>query len=266
LRIVTWNVNSLRVRLPRVLQLLDEYRPDVVCLQETKSAPDSFPVTELAGAGYAAVHASGGRWAGVALLARAGLELAEPAYRLEGDPVPDEARWCEATIGGIRFISVYTPNGRALDSPEFPRKLAFLDAAVARVAALRGPPLVLAGDMNIAPADIDVYDPGAFVGATHVSAGERARLQALLQRGGLVDAYRTLHPTEVQYTWWDYRAGNFHKGLGLRIDLALLSTGLTDRLRACGIDRDYRKGTKPSDHAPLLIDLANATPLNEPAG
>ena len=261
MRIVTWNVNSLRVRLPRLLQLLDEHRPDVVCLQETKSAPDAFPVTELAGAGYGAVHASGGRWAGVAILARVGFELAEPRYGLPGgrvgDGILDEARWCEATISGIRVITVYAPNGRTLDSPEFPRKLAFLDAAIERVAALRDTPLVVAGDMNIAPADADVYDPAAFVGGTHVTADERGRLHEMLERGELIDAYRSLHPTEVQYTWWDYRAGNFHKGLGLRIDLALLSAGLAERLRACGIDRDYRKGTKPSDHAPLLIDLAD---------
>jgi exodeoxyribonuclease III len=257
-RIVTWNVNSLRVRLPRLLQLLEEHQPDVVCLQETKSAPDAFPVADLAGAGYGAVHASGGRWAGVALLARAGHELADPTYGPDGDPVPDEARWCEATIDGIRFASVYAPNGRTLDSPEFPRKLAFLDAAAARVAALRGTSLVVAGDMNIAPADADVYDPAAFVDGTHVTPEERGRLTEMMNRGGLVDAYRTLHPTEVQYTWWDYRAGNFHKGLGLRIDLALLSADLAPQLRACGIDRDYRKGTKPSDHAPLLVDLATA--------
>ena len=261
MRIVTWNVNSLKVRLPRVLELLELHRPDVVCLQETKSAPDAFPVGELAAAGYGAVHASGGRWAGVALLARAGLELVEPSLGLPGDPVPEEARWCEATIGGIRYISVYAPNGRALDSPEFPRKLAFLDAAIARVRELApaqsAARLVVAGDFNIAPADIDVYDPAAFVGSTHVTPEERGRLQELLD-AGLVDAYRRLHPTEVQYTWWDYRAGNFHKGLGLRIDLALVGLSLAERLRHCGIDRNFRKGTKPSDHAPLLVDLAGA--------
>jgi exodeoxyribonuclease III len=254
-RIVTWNVNSLKVRLPRVLQLLDEHQPDVVCLQETKSAPDAFPAAELTGAGYASVHNSGGRWAGVALLAKAGMELSDPVSGLPGDPVSDEARWCEATIGGIRFASVYAPNGRTLDSPEFPRKLAFLDAAIERMRHLVDAPLVVAGDMNIAPADIDVYDPAAFVGGTHVTADERGRLATMLDLG-MVDAYRQLHPTEVQYTWWDYRAGNFHKGLGLRIDLALISTGLTERLRHCGIERDYRKGHKPSDHAPLLVDLA----------
>jgi len=259
MRIVTWNVNSLRVRLPRVLQLLAEHRPDVVCLQETKTAPDAFPVAALAGAGYGAVHDSAGRWAGVAVLARAGMELSDPLSGLAGDPVPSEARWCETTVGGIRIVSVYVPHGRALDSPEFPRKLAFLDAAERRVAQLRGTPLVLAGDFNIAPADADVYDAAAFAGATHVTPEERSRLAAI-EGEGLVDAYRTLHPTEAQYTWWDYRAGSFHKGLGMRIDLALVSAGLADRLRACGIDREYRKGTKPSDHAPLLLDLAGPRP------
>jgi exodeoxyribonuclease III len=254
LRIVTWNVNSLRARLPRVLQLLAEHRPDVACLQETKCAPDTFPERELAEAGYAAVHHSAGQWAGVALLARAELRLSEPLLELPGDPVVGEARWCEATVDGIRFASVYVPNGRTLDSPEFPRKLAFLDAVAQRVAGLRDSPWLIAGDMNIAPADVDVYDPVAFAGSTHVTPQERGRLEQILQLG-LVDAYRELHPDEVQYTWWDYRAGNFHRGLGLRIDLALISSGLAGRLRACGIDRDYRKGQKPSDHAPLLVDL-----------
>jgi exodeoxyribonuclease-3 len=256
MRIVTWNVNSLRVRLPRVLELLGDLAPDIVCLQETKAAAEAFPLAELASAGYTAVHHSGGRWAGVALLHRADHPHEAPVDGLAGDPVPEEARWVEATIAGIRFVSVYAPNGRALDSPEFPRKLAFLDAAVARAAELAAAgPVVLAGDLNIAPADIDVYDPSAFIGGTHVTDEERARLRALLDTG-LIDAYRVLHPTEVQYTWWDYRAGHFHKGLGLRIDLALISRPLRERLRHCGIARDYRKGTKPSDHAPLVVDLA----------
>ena len=167
----------------------------------------------------------------------------------------EEARWCEATVEGIRLASVYVPNGRAPDNPEFPRKLAFLDAVAQRVSAVRGAPLIVAGDMNIAPADRDVYDPAAFAGSTHVTPQERGRLQRILD-DGLVDAYRALHPDEIQHTWWDYRAGNFHKGLGLRIDLVLVSAELAPRLRSCGIDRDYRKGAKPSDHAPLLVDLA----------
>ncbi len=254
-RIVTWNVNSLRVRLPRVLQFLAEFEPDVACLQETKCAPDTFPADELAAAGYGAVHNSGGQWAGVAVLARSQHPLSDPLLELPGDPVAGEARWCEATVEGTRFASVYVPNGRTLDSPEFPRKLGFLDAMAARAQALAAGPFVLAGDMNIAPADVDVYDSAAFVGSTHVTPEERGRLERILA-AGLVDSYRQLHPDEVQYTWWDYRAGHFHKGLGLRIDLALVSAGLVPRLRACGMIRDYRKGTKPSDHAPLLLELA----------
>jgi exodeoxyribonuclease-3 len=255
MRIVTWNVNSLRARLPRVLELLAEHQPDVDLLQETKTAPDTFPTEELAAAGYGAVHNSGGQWAGVAVLAHSGLTLSDPQLGLPGDPVASEARWCEASVGGIRFASVYVPNGRSLDSPEYPRKLAFLEAMGARIGQRSDGELIVGGDMNIAPADVDVYDPAAFAGGTHVSEPERGHLAAILA-GGMVDAYRAVHPDEVQYTWWDYRAGNFHKGLGLRIDLALVSQSLAPRLTACGIDRDYRKGKKPSDHAPLLLELA----------
>ncbi len=265
---VTWNVNSLRARLPRVLELLALHRPDVVALQETKCSPANFPTLELEQAGYDAVHHSGGQWAGVALLVRRPLAPDLPQLTLPGDAVPDEARWCEATVSGIRFISTYVPNGRTLDSPEFPRKLGFLDAVKDRVAELRASTgtdlvpsgLLLAGDMNIAPADADVYDPLAYVGATHASAPERERLRAIEERGQLVDAFRALHPDLQQFTWWDYRAGNFHKNLGMRIDLALVSEELTPGLEACGIDRDFRKGSKPSDHAPLLVSLRVGAP------
>jgi exodeoxyribonuclease-3 len=258
MRVVTWNVNSLKMRMPRIREFIETHAPDVLLLQETKAPEDAFPDLELTEAGYHAVHHSAGRWAGVALLARRELSLEDPVLSLPDDPVPEEARWCEATICGIRMASVYVPNGRSLDSPEYPRKLAFLDAMSERIATLQAATahdaLLIAGDMNIAPADADVYDPVAFAGATHVSAAERGRLQRILE-GGLVDAYRALHPDEVQYTWWDYRAGHFHKGLGLRIDLALLSAPLAGRLTACGIDRNFRKGSKPSDHAPLLLEL-----------
>ncbi len=255
MRIVTWNVNSLRARLPRVLEFLADRRPDVVCLQETKCTHASFPADELAAAGYSAIHSSGGQWAGVAILARTGLALTNPELALPGDAIPSEARWCEATVDGLRLASVYVPNGRALDSPEFPRKLSFLDAMAARAAQLGTEPLLIAGDMNIAPADADVYDPAVFASSTHVTPEERGRLERVLAAGELIDAYRQLHPDEPQFTWWDYRAGNFHKGLGLRIDLALLSRRLIGRLTGCDMVRDYRKGTKPSDHAPLVIDL-----------
>jgi exodeoxyribonuclease-3 len=255
LLIVSWNVASLRARMPRLLELLAQHQPDVVCLQETKCAPENFPGAALEAAGYSVVENSGGQWAGVALLVRSPLTAADPQVGLRGDPVPSEARWVEATVAGIRMVSTYVPNGRALDSPEFPRKLAFLEAAAMRAAALTGGPLVIAGDINIAPQDSDVYNPRAFTGSTHVSAQERSALVGLLARGQLVDAYRHLHPDTPQYTWWDYRAGNFHKNLGLRIDLALVSQELAPKLTECGIDRDFRKGPKPSDHAPLLVRL-----------
>ncbi|HEX3802893.1 MAG TPA: exodeoxyribonuclease III [Solirubrobacteraceae bacterium] len=256
---VTWNVNSLRARLPRVLELLEVHQPDVVALQETKCSTANFPAQELDLVGYEVVHHSGGQWAGVAILVRRPLAPDEPLLCLPGDAVPTEARWCEATVAGTRFVSTYVPNGRSLDSPEFPRKLGFLEAAAERAATLRAAgdarSLVIAGDINIAPTDADVYNPLAYAGATHVSEPERAGLAAIEQRGGLVDAYRYMHPDEQQFTWWDYRAGNFHKNLGMRIDLALVGEELAEGLMACGIDRDFRKGFKPSDHAPLLVWL-----------
>ena len=258
MKIVTWNVNSLKMRLPRVLELLAEHEPDVLCLQETKSEAAAFPDEELAAAGYHAVHHSAGRWAGVAIAARRELELSDPLAGLEGELKADEARWIEATVGGMRVASVYVPNGRALGTPSFEEKLVFLEAIVARAAALHAAelPVVIGGDFNVAPADIDVYDPQAFVGGTHVTPGERDRLEAAIAAGELADAYRALHPDDVQHTWWDYRQGHFHRGMGLRIDLVLVSEALADALTACGIARDYRKGAKPSDHAPLIVELA----------
>jgi exodeoxyribonuclease III len=253
--IVSWNVASLRARMPRVLELLAQHQPDVVCLQETKCTAETFPLADIEAAGYSVVQNSGGQWAGVALLIRSPLTAADPLVGLPGDPVPSEARWVEATVAGIRIVSTYVPNGRTLDSPEFPRKLAFLEAAAVRAGALQAGPLIIAGDINIAPEDVDVYNPVAFVGSTHVSAEERAALAAILTRGDLVDAYRQLHPSDQHFTWWDYRAGNFHKNLGLRIDLALVSEQLASALTECEIDRDFRKGSKPSDHAPLLVRL-----------
>ena len=256
MKLVTWNVNSLKQRMPRVLELLEQHEPDIVCLQETKTTSEAFPVDELAQAGYVGAHHSGGRWAGVAVLGRAAAPPQDVASGLPGEVAQDESRWVEATVGGVRVVSVYVPNGRTLDSPTFEQKLVFLDAMRARVAALAGTPLIVAGDMNIAPADLDVYDPAGFVGSTHTSDAERSRMDAILSQG-LVDAYRRVHPDEVGYTWWDYRAGHFHKGLGLRIDLVLASDDLAERLVECGIDRNYRKGPKPSDHAPLLAEFTD---------
>jgi exodeoxyribonuclease-3 len=231
-----------------------------VLLQETKVAPDGFPDEELRGAGYEACHHSGGQWAGVAILVRAGLGLSEVRAGLPGEIRAEEARWVEADVPGLglRVASTYVVNGREVGSETFTEKLHFLDMLAARAAELAGAPLVIGGDFNVTPADADVYDPEAFhaSGETHVTDDERSRLAAILERGELTDAYRVAHPDEPQFTWWDYRQGHFHRGMGLRIDLLLIARDLAGRVTACGIDRDMRKGPKPSDHAPLLLELA----------
>jgi exodeoxyribonuclease III len=253
MRVVTWNVNSLKARLPRLLELLDDVAPDVVLLQETKCPPDAFPHMDVQVAGYVAADHSVGRWNGVAILARADVGAVDVTAGLPGEPDPAEARWVEATVGGVRCASVYVPNGRVVGSPFYLGKLAFLDAMADRVAALRGGgPVLVAGDLNVTPADLDVYDPAAFAGSTHVTEGERRRLRHL----GLVDVFRACHASEPGFTWWDYRAGHFHKGMGLRIDLVLVSEDLSGGVQGCQVLRDYRKGSKPSDHAPLLAELA----------
>ena len=255
MKLVTWNVNSLAARMPRVLEFLEKFEPDIALLQETKCADEAFPDGELRQAGYHAVHHSAGRWAGVAILARS--EPVNVSAGLPGELRADEARWIEADVEGVRVASVYVTNGRAVGSEWFDEKLAFLDAMAQRAEQLRdGPPLIVGGDFNVTREDRDVYDPVAFEGETHVTPQERSRLEAIIERGGLVDAFRELHPDEVQYTWWDYRQGHFHKNLGLRIDYALVASSLAGGLRECGMVRDFRKGKPtPSDHAPLLVEL-----------
>jgi len=259
LKLVTWNVNSLRARMPRVIELLDKHEPDVLLLQETKVAPDQFPDDELQAAGYESCHHSRGQWAGVAVLVREGLGLHEVRAGLPGEIRAEEARWIEAEVPGLglRVASVYVVNGREVGSETFAEKLHFLEMVAARAGELAGTPLVIGGDFNVAPLDVDVYDPEGFhaSGSTHVTADERRRVEEILGGGSLVDAYRVAHPDEPQFTWWDYRQGHFHRGMGLRIDLLLVARELAGRVRSCGIDRDLRKGPKPSDHAPLLVEL-----------
>lgn len=252
MKLATWNVNSLVARMPRVLDFLEQHRPDILFMQETKTEPGAFPLLELEASGYRAIHHSTGRWAGVALLARG--DVVEVCAGLAGEPSRDEARWLEADVDGMRVVSVYVPNGRSPDSPFYEDKLRFLDAMAERVGALSSGPLVVAGDLNVCPGDLDVYDPEAFVGATHVTPPERERFQALLD-AGMVDAFRELHPGEPGFTWWDYRQGHFHRNMGLRIDAFLLSRPLAGDLIGCHIDRSFRTGPRPSDHAPLLCVL-----------
>jgi exodeoxyribonuclease-3 len=258
-RVATWNVNSVKQRLPRLLPWLDERQPDVVCLQETKLADDAFQELlreELEERGYEiAVHGEA-TWNGVAILSRAGLEDVVPGLAgAPGFPHP-EARAIAATCGGIRVVSVYVPNGREPGSEHYAYKLEWLAALREAVAA--GPEATLVcGDMNIAPADPDVFDPAAYEGHTHVTEPERVAL-AELQALGLRDVVRDRWPDEPIFTYWDYRAGMFHRDLGMRIDLVLAGAPVADRVRAAWVDRKARKGRGPSDHAPVIVDLDEA--------
>jgi exodeoxyribonuclease-3 len=261
-RVATWNVNSARQRVPRLLAWLDQRKPDVACLQETKLTDDAFTALlgdELASRGYeVAVHGEA-RWNGVAILSRAGLADAVTGIAgAPGFPHP-EARAVAATCGGIRVYSVYVPNGREPDSEHYRYKLAWLAALrdAVSAAAAAGEGVLVCGDMNIAPADADVFDPDAYIGQTHVTAPERAAL-ASLQAAGLRDVVRDRWPDERIFTYWDYRAGMFHQDLGMRIDLVLASDPVAGRVRAAWVDREARKGTGPSDHSPVIVDLDDA--------
>jgi exodeoxyribonuclease-3 len=259
MRIATWNVNSAKQRLERLLPWLDERRPDVVCLQETKLTDDAFDQLlggELTGRGYAFARHGEAQWNGVAILSRVGLEDAVAGFAGAPEFERPEARAMSATCGGICVYCVYVPNGREPDSEHYRYKLAWL-AALQQQLESAPPELIVCGDMNIAPADADVYDPGAFRGHTHVTPAERAAL-ARLQALGLHDVVRERWPTERIFTYWDYRAGMFHQDLGMRIDLMLASAAVAERVKAVWVDRQARKGAKPSDHAPVVVDLDEA--------
>jgi exodeoxyribonuclease-3 len=258
-RLTTWNVNSVKQRIPRLLPWLDQRQPDICCLQETKLADDAFLDVlgdDLGSRGYEVALHGEGRWNGVAILSRVGLDdvvLGIP----DGPGFPDpEARAVSATCGGIRVHSVYVPNGRVPDSDHYHYKLSWL-AALRDFVRADPSAAVVCGDMNIAPTDADVFDPLAYEGHTHVTAPERAAL-ADLQAVGLHDVVRDHWPSDRVFTYWDYRAGMFHKDLGMRIDLVLAGASVADRARAAWVDRHARKGTGPSDHAPVIVDLDEA--------
>ena len=255
MRLATWNVNSLKARMARVEDWLTDVEPDVVCLQETKLADAAFPAMAFQALGYESVHHGEGRWNGVAILSRVGLEDATLGFG-PGDDDP-EARLVWATCGGVRVASAYVPNGRALDHDHYRYKLTWLAKLRSMLDAACDPsaPVVVAGDFNIAPTDADVHDPAKFVGATHTSDAERAAL-AEIEAWGLVDTFRELQPEPGLYSWWDYRAGDFHQGRGMRIDLVLASRSLAEQAAFATIYRQARKGEKPSDHAPVIIDFA----------
>jgi exodeoxyribonuclease-3 len=259
MRVVTWNVNSVKQRVPRLLPWLDEREPDVVCLQETKLTDEAFRELlgePLAERGYEIALRGEAAWNGVAILSRVGVEdVATEFDGWPGFPGP-EARAVAANCGGVRIWSVYVPNGREPDSEHYEYKLKWL--ASLREAVAAGPDAVMVcGDMNIAPTDDDVFDPAAYEGHTHVTPPERAAL-AELQAAGLHDLVRDRWPSERVFSYWDYRAGMFHKDLGMRIDLILAGDPVARRMKAAWIDRKARKGKGPSDHAPVIVDLDEA--------
>jgi exodeoxyribonuclease III len=258
-RVATWNVNSVKQRVPRLLDWLEQRQPDVVCLQETKLTDEAFDellAEDFNSRGYAFARRGEAQWNGVAILSRVGLD--NVAVTLAGEPgfPHPEARIVSATCAGVRIHSVYVPNGRTPGSDHYAYKLAWLGALTSAIAA--GPEAAMVcGDVNIAPADIDVFDPDAYIGQTHVTAPERAAL-AELQGAGLIDVVRERWPQQRIFSYWDYRAGMFHQDLGMRIDLMLASASVAARARAAWVDRQARKGTKPSDHAPVIVDLDEA--------
>jgi exodeoxyribonuclease-3 len=258
MRIATWNVNSVVARTPRLVGWLRATGPDVLCLQETKCAADAFPYDEVRQLGYEALAHGDGRWNGVAILSRLG--IADPQTGLPGDPgypTPDvhEARAVAATCGPLRVWSVYVPNGREPGHDHYAYKLRWLAALRDAVAGepARTQPFALMGDFNIAPTDDDVWDPAAFITATHVTPPERAALAALRDIG-LHDVVPRPLKHDQPFTYWDYRAGMFHKNMGMRIDLVYANAALADAVEDAYVDREARKGSGPSDHAPVVVD------------
>ena len=257
MRIATWNVNSLKARLARVEEWLVEARPDVLCMQETKLADAAFPAMTFAGLGYESVHHGSGQWNGVAILSRVGIEDPIDGFAA-GIEADSDTRLITARCGGVQVSSVYVPNGRSLDDPHFDYKLSWFARLRQHLESTSTPdrPVAVLGDFNVAPEDRDVWDIKKFADSTHVSEAERAAVRDL-QGWGLVDAFRLCYPdTDRLYSYWDYRAGDFHQGRGMRIDLVLVTRPLADVVTWALIDRNARKGKLPSDHAPVVVDLA----------
>ena len=253
MRIATWNVNSLNVRLPHVLDWLDEHRPDVLMLQETKLTDDRFPVDELASAGYHAVFTGQKTYNGVAILSR---ELPRDVVYQLPTLSDEQRRTIAATIGGVRVVDLYVVNGQAVGSEKYDYKLKWLRQVTEHIEAeLREHPhTVVAGDFNIAPEDRDVHDPEEWKDAILCSGPERDALGAITGLG-LTDTFRLFEQPERAFSWWDYRAAAFRRNRGLRIDLILASSALARRCTSCHIDRDARKKERPSDHAPVVAEF-----------
>ncbi|HEV7524832.1 MAG TPA: exodeoxyribonuclease III [Acidimicrobiia bacterium] len=258
MRIATWNVNSLKARLPRVEEFLGYADVDVLCLQETKLADKTFPALTFQALGYETVHHGQGQWNGVAILSRVGITDASNGFgEAHVDPYEGDARVLAATCGGIRVVSVYVPNGREVGTEFYERKLQWLANMHDWIDAsyTRDQPLVVTGDFNVAPEDRDVWDPKKFIGSTHVTEPERKAV-ARLEEWGLEDVFRRVYPDDDRvFSYWDYRAGDFHQHRGMRIDLVLATPPVAERVAWAVVDRNARKGTGPSDHAPVIVDL-----------
>lgn len=256
MKLATWNVNSLKVRLPHLLDWLAAAAPDVLCLQELKLEDAKFPVAEVEAAGYRAVFSGQKTYNGVALLARTPPKDVQAGIPGFEDP---QRRVIAATVEGVRVVCLYAPNGQALDSDKFTYKLGWYAALRDWLAdeITRHPRLAVLGDMNIAPEDRDVHDPKAWEGQVHVSPPERAALRALTDLG-LADAFRLFEQPEKSFSWWDYRMMGFRRNAGLRIDLILLSAELAARCSACTIDKAPRRLERPSDHTPVIAELRAA--------
>jgi exodeoxyribonuclease-3 len=251
-RIATWNVNSLRVRLPHLLDWLRDARPDAACLQETKTEDANFPVAELRAAGYESVFCGQKSYNGVAILSRT--PIADVRHGIP-DFADDPKRCIHATINGIRVVCLYAPNGEAPGTDKYAYKLRWYAQLARWLGQLNAPNLAVLGDMNVAPEDRDVHNPKRWEGKIHVSEPERAALRTVLD-AGLVDAFRLFPQPEKSFTWWDYRLKAFERGWGLRIDLAMLTPALAKRCTACTIDLAPRRRERPSDHAPVVVELS----------
>jgi exodeoxyribonuclease-3 len=255
LRIATWNVNSVRARLPRLLDWLERSRPDIACLQETKVVDADFPVAEVEALGYRCTVYGQKTYNGVAILSRP--DARELARGLPGDGPDSERRLIAAEVAGITVVNVYVPNGGEVGLPKYDFKLAWLERlrAFLDTACDPGREVLLCGDFNVAPADRDVWDPELWRGKVLFSEPEKAALRRVID-WGLVDTLRQHHSEGGIYTWWDYRAGSFHRGWGVRIDHLLASRPLAERCRSVEVDREARKGPGPSDHAPVVAEFA----------
>lgn len=255
MKVATWNVNSLRVRLPHVLKWVEREQPDVLALQETKMRDDEFPADAFSQYGYLATFSGQSAYNGVAVLSRA--PLADVTYDIGGGYADEQRRVLGATIGGVRLWSLYVPNGQSVDSDKYRYKLEWLAALRALLAdeLARHPELLFVGDFNIAPEDRDVHNPEAWRGKIMCSDAERAALGSLNELG-LRDTFRLFEQPEKVFSWWDYRALAFRRNQGLRIDLVLASAALSQKCRSCRIDKEPRGWERPSDHVPVIAEFA----------